>query len=123
KAFRDADGRCYPRAEVDESKDPPALLADARPLSVTLERMSKSKKNGTGIDDAVARTSGDALRLAVLFIGPPDQDKEWTPTSLEGPWRFLLRAWRTVVGTDERPAALSDAPAHGPLETTLHKPI
>src|SRR5262245_5554731 len=76
KTYRDAEGRPYPWDEVDVSATPPRLRADGRALTVTLERMSKSKKNGTGIDAAVERTSGDALRLAVLFIGPPEQDKE-----------------------------------------------
>lgn len=124
KTYRDASGRPFAPADVDLTGPLPKVRADGRPLTVTLERMSKSKRNGTGIDEAVARTSGDAVRLAVLFIGPPDADKEWTETSLEGPWRFLLRAWRAIVGSDETgPAAITDAPAAGDLRRALHRAI
>jgi leucyl-tRNA synthetase len=80
------------------------VKAGGAPVTTTLEKMSKSKKNGIGIDEAVARTSGDAVRLAVLFIGPPHADKEWTPTSLEGPWRFLLRPGASSSATRTAPA-------------------
>ncbi len=123
KTYRDEAGRFVPATEVDASGDVPRAAADGGPLSVSLERMSKSKKNGIGIDEAVARTSGDAVRLAVLFIGPPHADKEWTPTSLEGPWRFLLRAWRAIVGDEHGDAALSDAPPTGDLWKALHRAV
>ena len=123
KTWRDADGRPHPAADVDTSGPTPRLRADGRPLTVSLERMSKSKKNGIGIDEAVARTSGDAVRLAVLFIGPPDADKEWTDSSLEGPWRFLLRAWRTVVGPEDGAVELTDAPATGTLRKAVHRAV
>ena len=123
KTYRDATGRFVPADEVDAAGETPKARADGRELTVTLERMSKSKKNGIGIDEAVARTSGDAVRLAVLFLGPPEANKEWTPTSLEGPWRFLLRAWRTIVGEEGKPAVISDAPSTGALKKVLHKTI
>ncbi len=85
--------------------------------------MSKSKKNGLGIDEAVAMTSGDAVRLAVLFLGPPEANKEWTSSGLEGPWRFLLRSWKTIVGEVGAPAVVTDAPSTGALRKTLHKTI
>ncbi len=123
KTYRDATGRFVPADDVDSAGESPRVRADGRPLTVTLERMSKSKKNGIGIDEAVAKTSGDAVRLAVLFLGPPEANKEWTPTSLEGPWRFLLRAWRTIVGEEGSPAVITDARAEGALRKTLHKAI
>ena len=123
KTYRDATGRYVPAAEVDATGDAPRRREGGEPLATSLERMSKSKKNGIGIDEAVARTSGDAVRLAVLFMGPPDADKEWTPASLEGPWRFLLRAWRTIVGDEDGPAPLCDAPSTGPLRKAVHKTI
>ncbi len=84
KTYRDEAGRFVPATEVDVSGETPRAKADGRALSVSLERMSKSKKNGIGIDEAVARTSGDAVRLAGLFIGPPHAEKEWTPTRSRG---------------------------------------
>jgi leucyl-tRNA synthetase len=37
---------------------------------------------------------GDALRVFVLFAGPPEKDKEWSDTGFEGASRYLQRVWR-----------------------------
>src|SRR5262249_8711180 len=43
----------------------------------------------------------------ILFIGPPDQDADWSDSGAEGMHRFLGRLWRTcAVAADE----LSDDP-------------
>ena len=47
-------------------------------------------------DELVERYGADALRLYILFIGPADQDMEWTETGVEGMARFLRRLWRIV---------------------------
>jgi leucyl-tRNA synthetase len=36
------------------------------------------------------------VRLYILFMGPADQDMEWTPDGVEGIVRFLRRLWRVV---------------------------
>jgi leucyl-tRNA synthetase len=38
----------------------------------------------------------DAVRLYILFMGPADQDMEWTEEGVEGISRFLRRLWRVV---------------------------
>jgi len=38
----------------------------------------------------------DAVRLYILFMGPADQDMEWTEEGVEGVSRFLRRLWRIV---------------------------
>ena len=47
----------------------------------------------------------DAVRLYILFMGPADQDMEWTPDGVEGIVRFLRRLWRIVHEVAERPPA------------------
>jgi leucyl-tRNA synthetase len=123
KTYRDPQGRAHPFEALEERDGVLHVRGTDLPVAVTVERMSKSKRNGIGIDEAVASYSGDAVRLAVLFLGPPEADKEWTPSAMEGPWRFLLRAWRTVVGGDDGPPALSDAPVEGALRKALHRAI
>jgi leucyl-tRNA synthetase len=59
-------------------------------------KMSKSKGNVAGPDDLVAEHGADAVRLYILFLGPADQDMEWTDSGIEGVVRFLRRLWRTV---------------------------
>jgi leucyl-tRNA synthetase len=68
-------------------------------------KMSKSRGNVTG-PDALAQTYGaDALRLYVLFMGPADQDMEWTEEGVEGIARFLRRLWRVVGEVAEQPTS------------------
>ena len=59
-------------------------------------KMSKTKGNVQGPDDFVAAYGADAVRLYILFLGPADQDMEWTDSGIEGIARFLRRLWRLV---------------------------
>jgi len=39
----------------------------------------------------------DACRLYEMFIGPPEEDVEWTEAGLNGVGKFLQRVWRLVM--------------------------
>jgi leucyl-tRNA synthetase len=84
-------------------------------------KMSKSKGNVTGPDELLERYGADALRLYILFLGPADQDMEWSESGLEGMARFVRRLWRAVGEVAERPA--TDAPATGTLARKAHETI
>jgi leucyl-tRNA synthetase len=79
------------------------------------EVMSKSKGNTIAPDDVIARYGADTLRLYILFAAPPELAMEWSESGIEGPHRFLQRAWRLV---DRHAAALASDP-RGPLGTEL----
>ena len=76
-------------------------------------KMSKTKGNIMGPDEIVAEYGADAVRMYILFMGPADQDMEWTETGIEGIVRFLRRLWRIVHEVAE------NAPVHGPGDTPL----
>ena len=59
-------------------------------------KMSKSKGNVVGPDEFVAEYGADPVRLYTLFIGPAEQDMEFTDSGLEGMLRFVRRLWRIV---------------------------
>jgi leucyl-tRNA synthetase len=59
--------------------------------------MSKSRGNGVAPDDLVAREGADAGRVYEMFIGPPEEDAEWTDEAVQGPVRFLQRVWRLAL--------------------------
>ncbi len=59
-------------------------------------KMSKRAGNVVGPDDFVAQYGADPVRLNILFIGPADQDMEWTEEGVEGMTRFVRRLWRIV---------------------------
>ncbi len=75
-------------------------------------KMSKSKGNVVAPDAIVNRYGADALRMYVLFMGPPDQDKEWSDSGVLGPSRFLDRLWKTVqrIADETQGAPLPAAP-------------
>ncbi|MCX6412010.1 MAG: class I tRNA ligase family protein [Actinobacteria bacterium] len=76
-------------------------------------KMSKSKGNVVAPDAIVNRYGADALRMYVLFMGPPDQDKEWSDNGVLGPSRFLDRLWKAVqrIASEVSGEALPAAPS------------
>jgi leucyl-tRNA synthetase len=76
-------------------------------------KMSKSKGNVVAPDAIVNRYGADALRMYVLFMGPPDQDKEWSDNGVLGPSRFLDRLWKAVqrIASEVPGEALPAAPS------------
>jgi leucyl-tRNA synthetase len=83
-------------------------------------KMSKTKGNLVGPDDFVGEYGADAVRLYIMFMGPGDQDKEWTDSGVEGIVRFVRRLWRTVNEVAERAPASGDA---GALTRKAHETI
>ena len=57
-------------------------------------KMSKSKGNVISPRSYVENYGADTARCYVLFIGPPDQDADWSDEGVEGVHRFLSRLWR-----------------------------
>ena len=84
-------------------------------------KMSKSRGNVTGPDELVDEYGADAVRTYILFMGPADQDMEWTDTGIEGIVRFLRRLWRIVLEVAEEPAA--DAGGDTPLARKAHTTV
>jgi leucyl-tRNA synthetase len=67
-----------------------------------VEKMSKSRKNAVDPIEMINIHGADALRLFVLFAGPPDKDKEWSDTGFEGAARYLQRVWRIAYRWQSR---------------------
>jgi leucyl-tRNA synthetase len=57
-------------------------------------KMSKSKGNGVRLGEQLAAFGVDAVRLTLVFAGPPEDDIDWADMSPSGSVRFLQRAWR-----------------------------
>jgi leucyl-tRNA synthetase len=56
--------------------------------------MSKSLGNGVDLGEQIDRYGVDAVRLTMVFAGPPEDDIDWADMSPAGSLRFLQRAWR-----------------------------
>jgi leucyl-tRNA synthetase len=55
-----------------------------------------------------------------MFMGPGDQDKEWSDSGIDGVVRFLRRLWRLVNEVAEGAPAAGEA---GPLTRKTHQTI
>ena len=56
--------------------------------------MSKSRGNLVRLSDELLEHGVDAVRLTMVFAGPPEDDVDWADVSPSGSKRFLARAWR-----------------------------
>ncbi len=56
--------------------------------------MSKSRGNLVRLSDELAVHGVDAIRLTMVFAGPPEDDVDWADVSPSGSRKFLARAWR-----------------------------
>jgi len=60
-------------------------------------KISKSRGNVVNPDEYVKRVGADAFRTYLLFMGPYDQDNDFSDTNLVGVTRFLDRVWRLAT--------------------------
>jgi len=84
-------------------------------------KMSKTRGNVMGPDDVVAEYGADAVRTYILFMGPADQDMEWTDAGIDGTVRFLRRLWRLVHDVAERASA--EGPGTSALARKAHQTV
>jgi len=67
--------------------------------------MSKSRGNLVRLSDELANHGVDAIRLAMVFAGPPEDDVDWSDVSPSGSVKFLNRAWRISGDVTSAPGA------------------
>jgi leucyl-tRNA synthetase len=56
--------------------------------------MSKSLGNGVDLGEQLASFGVDAVRLTMIFAGPPEEDIDWADMNVPALGKFLARAWR-----------------------------
>ena len=67
--------------------------------------MSKSLGNGVDLGEQIDAYGVDAVRLTMVFAGPPEDDIDWADMSPSGSLRFLQRAWRLAGDVTSEPGA------------------
>ena len=82
--------------------------------------MSKSRGNLVRLSDELAEHGVDAIRLTMVFAGPPEDDIDWADVSPAGAKKFLARAWRLAGDVTSEPG--SDARSGDvQLRSTTHR--
>ena len=84
------------------------------------KKMSKSLGNGVNLGDQLAEFGVDAVRLTLVFAGPPEDNIDWADMSPAGSLRFLQRAWR--LSGDVTSAAGNLARGWGHVAAQGHAP-
>ncbi len=65
--------------------------------------MSKSRGNLVRLSDELQHHGVDAIRLTMVFAGPPEDDVDWADVSPSGSVKFLSRAWRLSGDVTSKP--------------------
>ncbi len=89
-------------------------------------KMSKSKGNVISPDELVKKYGTDSVRAYELFMGPAEQDKEWTDRGIVGMHRFLQKVYSLVeknASNTTKNTILVPAKAGKELESLQHKTI
>jgi leucyl-tRNA synthetase len=86
------------------------------------KKMSKSLGNGVDLGDQLREFGVDAIRLTLVFAGPPEDDIDWADMSPSGSLKFLQRAWRL---SGDVTSAVGSAPDGGDLalRRATHKTV
>lgn len=86
------------------------------------KKMSKSLGNGVSLGEQLEAYGVDAVRLTLVFAGPPEDDIDWADVSPAGSLRFLQRAWRLSGDVASAPGT-SPADGDPALRRVTHRTV
>ncbi len=107
------------------------LLDATEPFSALLNQgqvlnggkaMSKSLGNGEDLGEQRDKYGVDAVRLTMVFAGPPEDDVDWADVSPSGSAKFLARAWRLARDVDSA-AGISGDGGDAALRSLTHHTV
>jgi leucyl-tRNA synthetase len=70
--------------------------------------MSKSRGNLVSLQSELAAHGVDAVRLTMIFAGPPEDDVDWADVSPTGSGKWLARVWRLAGEVGSAPSSPDD---------------
>ncbi|GIH90443.1 leucine--tRNA ligase [Planobispora siamensis] len=86
--------------------------------------MSKSLGNGVDLGEQIDAFGVDAVRLTMVFAGPPEDDIDWADVSPAASQKFLARAFRVMAEAGAASAPGADFAAGDlNLRKTVHKVV
>jgi leucyl-tRNA synthetase len=112
-------------SEIEERGGALFARATGNPVSRgAFDKMSKSKKNGQGIDELVAAgRSPGAIRFALLFAGPFAKNIQWDGRGLDAAEKALARLQAACEAAASAPGETADdvREAHGAFAESARK--
>ena len=117
--YRNPHNGKYIAPEDVKDENDPRDPHTGEPLTVSYDKMSKSKYNGVDPSAVVERYGADTARMFILFKAPPEKDLEWDAADVEGQFRFLQRIWRLVDGALEQGLTLAPGAEPCPAASAL----
>ena len=103
-------------------KEPFTRLLNQGMVVMDGSAMSKSRGNLVKLSDELDAHGVDAVRLTMVFAGPPEDDIDWADVSPSGAKKFLARAWR-LSGDVTSSAGADPATGDLALRKVTHKAI
>jgi leucyl-tRNA synthetase len=113
--------KAFADMELLDAQEPFQALFTQGMITRDGAKMSKSKGNVISPATYVDRYGADTARCYILFIGPPDQDADWSDEGVEGVHRFLARLWRLGVELGAGPLPPDGAQPDGADLTVMRK--
>ena len=102
--------------------EPFARLLNQGMVQMDGAAMSKSRGNLVRLGEQLDSHGVDAIRLTMVFAGPPEDDVDWADVSPAGSARFLARAWRLARDVTSAPG-VDPATGHEPLRRVTHRVV
>jgi leucyl-tRNA synthetase len=84
--------------------------------------MSKSLGNGVDLGEQLEKFGVDAVRLSMVFAGPPEEDIDWADMNPAALGKFLARVWR-VAGEVTSPVGADVSTGDVALRRATHHTI
>jgi leucyl-tRNA synthetase len=88
--------------------------------------MSKSLGNVVAPGEVMDKYGADALRVFILFIGPPEDDYDWPEEGADaviGAYRFLERVWRLVTDNAQTLRGAGSATGSSEMRKAVHRSL
>ncbi|MDP9416661.1 MAG: leucine--tRNA ligase, partial [Actinomycetota bacterium] len=105
-----------------EVTEPFSRLLNQGMVGMNGSAMSKSRGNLVRLSEELERHGVDAIRLTMVFAGPPEDDIDWADLSPAGSAKFLARAWR-LSGDVLAPPEGDPATGDGTLRRITHRTV
>jgi len=83
--------------------------------------MSKSKGNLVDLQAELAAHGPDAVRVTMLFAGPPEDDIDWADVSPTGSGKWLARVWRLAGDVGAAGMGAPESRGDPALRTVVHR--